>query len=54
MIVKCVSKPVFWGTKVTVGKEYEVNEYEEFEYWLHDDNGNYSPFFQDCFSVVEN
>lgn len=52
MIVKCVAIPIFWGDMLTIGKEYEVGEVEDGEYWIEDDNENYNPIPQECFVVV--
>lgn len=50
--VKCTSVMFGYGDLMTKGKEYEVSELEDGEYWIEDDQGQYNPFPQKCFEVI--
>ena len=52
MKVKCIAMLFGYGDLMTIGKEYEVDEIENGEYWIEDDQGEYNPFPQECFEVV--
>ena len=52
MKVICRDRLLFDGDLLTIGKEYEVEEVENGDYWIEDDNGNYNPFPQELFEVI--
>lgn len=52
MKVRCIAIPVFWGDMLTLGKEYDVFDVEDDEYWIMDDKGYENPVPRECFKVV--
>ncbi len=52
MRVRCKDRLLFDDDLLTIGKEYEVGEVDNGEYWIEDDSENYNPFPQELFEVV--
>lgn len=49
MKLKCIFVPYFWDDLLTLNKSYVVEEASESEYWVVDDNGDYTEIPKDFF-----
>lgn len=45
--------PLFWGDLITLNKVYDVEESDEYEYWIDTDNDEHNPIPKEFFELID-